>query len=109
MARTALLAALIALALPSAAQAFDAHGSARQVYVTGLAPGARAQLLKPGGRSVTRTADAQGGRLFRGLKPGGGYRVRSGGTTSPPLTVISNRPAPPDTGVYNQSIPSSGY
>src|SRR6476469_36831 len=109
MARIALLAGLIALALPSAAQAFDAHGSARQVYVTGLAPGAKAKLVKPGGRRVARTADAQGGLLFRGLKAGDGYRVRSGGATSPPLTVISDRPAPPDTGVYNQSIPSSGY
>jgi uncharacterized protein len=109
MARIALLSALIALALPSVAQAFDAHGSARQVYVTGLAPGASTTLVKPGGKTVTRSADAQGGLLFRGLKPGDGYRVQSGGTSSPALSVISDRPAPPDTGVYDQDIPSSGY
>src|SRR4051812_28550098 len=95
MARIALLTALLALAFPAAASAFDAHGSARQVYVTGLAPGAQTSLIEPSGAAVTRAADAQGGLLFRGLKPGGGYRVRSGGATSPPLNVISNRPAPP--------------
>jgi predicted acyl esterase len=109
MARIALAAALVMLAFPAAASAFDAHGSARQVYATGLAPGAQASLLKPGGGTATQPADAQGGVLFRGLKPGAGYRVRSGGATSPPVTVISNRAAPPDAGVYNQSIPSSGY
>src|SRR3954466_9736639 len=109
MARIALMAALLALVFPAAASAFDAHGSARQVYVTGLTPGSQAALVKPGGGTVTRAADAQGGLLFRGLKPGGGYQVRAGGATSPPLTVISNAAAPPDAGVYNQSIPSSGY
>ena len=70
MARTALLAALLALAFPAAAAAFDAHGSARQVYVTGLTPGAPTVLVKPGGKTVTRAADPQGGLLFRNLKPG---------------------------------------
>ena len=35
--------------------------------------------------------------------------MRSGGAASPPLTVISDQAAPPDTGVYGQSIPSDGY
>src|SRR6185436_7297224 len=109
MARTAFLTALLALLFPAAASAFDAHGSARQVYVTGLAPGAPTVLVRPGGKTVTRAADPQGGLLFRNLKPGSGYRVRSGGATSPPLRVISNRAAPPDAGVYRQAIPSSGY
>jgi predicted acyl esterase len=92
------------------AQAFDAHGSAKQVYVTGLAPGAKTTLVNARGRKVrTKRADAQGGLLFRGLKPGGGYRVKSGGASSGPLTVISTASAPPSTDVYNQSIPSSGY
>ena len=109
MARTAFLTALLALAFPAAASAFDAHGSARQVYVTGLTPGAPTVLIKPGGKTVTRAADPQGGLLFRNLKPGSGYQVRSGGAASPPLTVISDQAAPPDTGVYGQSIPSDGY
>src|SRR4051812_33929956 len=109
MARIALMTALLALAFPAAASAFDAHGSARQVYVTGLTPGAPTVLIKPGGKTVTRAADPQGGLLFRKLKPGAGYQVRSGGAASPPLTVISDRAAPPDTSVYGQSIPSDGY
>ena len=103
------MTALLALAFPAAASAFDAHGSARQVYVTGLTPGAPTVLIKPGGKTVTRAADPQGGLLFRNLKPASGYQVRSGGAASPPLTVISDQAAPPDAGVYGQSIPSDGY
>jgi uncharacterized protein len=63
-----------------------------------------------GGTVATQQADAQGGLLFRGVKPGGGYRVRSAsGELSDPLTVLSTKPAPPSTDVYNQSIPSRGY
>jgi uncharacterized protein len=105
-------AALAALALPAAASAFDAHGSAEQVYVTGLAGGARATLLAPDGREVaTRPADAEGGLLFREVPPGSGYRVRpaAGGAASGPLTVLSTRPAPPSTAGYDQALPSSGY
>jgi uncharacterized protein len=109
MARIALLVALSTLAFPAAASAFDAHGSARQVYVTGLTPGAPTVLVKPGGKTVTRAADPQGALLFRNLKPGSGYQVRSGGASSPPLGVISNAATPPSTAVYGQSIPSSGY
>jgi uncharacterized protein len=111
------IAGAVALALAlltgaSAAEAYDAHGSAEQVYVTGLAPGARMSLLAPGGRTVaTRRATAEGGLLFRALKPGAGYRVRpaDGGAASDPLTVLSTRPAPPSTDGYSQAIPSSGY
>src|SRR5204863_7726307 len=100
--------ASVFLAGPSAAQAFDAHGSARQVYVTGLAASAPVTLIKPDGKQRTRTASALGGRLFRGVKPGDGYRVSSGGQTSGPLTVLSNASAPPSTDVYDQTLPSSG-
>jgi predicted acyl esterase len=96
----------------SAAPAFSAHGSARQVYVTGLRPGSRMSLLNRAGRVVTtKRADSLGGLLFRGVRPGVGYRVRltSGATQSGPLTVLSTRAAPPSTAVYNQRIPSSGY
>jgi predicted acyl esterase len=90
----------------------DAHGSARQVYVTGLAPRARASLLARGGHKLaTKRADGLGGLVFRNVKPGSGYRVRlvKGGATSGRLTVLSTRPAPPSASVYDQSIPSSGY
>jgi predicted acyl esterase len=111
--RSAVATATLALALASAAApaaAFDAHGSARQVYVTGLQAGAQTTLLDSAGKTVaTRNADAQGGLLFRDVKPGGGYRVNSGGQPSDPLTVLSNAAAPPSTDVYNQTIPNAGY
>jgi predicted acyl esterase len=108
----ALSVALVLVCGGGVAQAFDAHGSARQVYVTGLAPHARMALLAPSGHRVARKrADAQGGLLFRGIRPAAGYHVRlsSSGATSPALTVMSDRSAPPSTSVYDQSIPSSGY
>ena len=105
--------ALLLLALSaSAAEAFDARGSARQVYVTGLAPHARMTLLRPNGRKAkSKTADGMGGLLFRNVRAGSGYKVRldQSGETSAPLTVLSNRAAPPSTDGYNQTLPSSGY
>jgi uncharacterized protein len=90
--------------------AFEARGSVEQVYVTGLAPGTEASLVERRGRRVaTGRADAQGGLLFRELRPGSGYRVRADGATSEPLTVLTKRPEPPSTEIYNQQIPSSGY
>ncbi len=96
----------------TSAPTFSAHGSAEQVYVTGLAPSAQMSLLAPGGRTLsTQRADSLGGLLFRNVAPGSGYRVRlvQGGAQSGPLTVQSERPAPWDPGIYNQSIPDNGY
>jgi predicted acyl esterase len=111
------------LALPFTAEAragaaghggpgFSAHGSVEQVYVTGVSPRARMTLLDGSGQRVaTKQADAQGGLLFRKVKPGTGYRVRldGGGGKSGPLRVLSKRPAPPSTKVYDQQIQPSGY
>jgi len=94
------------------AQAFRAHGSVGQVYVTHLGPGAQMSLLNPAGATIaTKRATSQGGLLFRNVQPGTGYRVRllPGGPTSRSLRVLSTRAAPPDTDVYNQQIPSEGY
>jgi uncharacterized protein len=92
------------------ASAFDAHGSVEQVYATGLAPGAAVTLDDLEGNEVeTKNADSLGGVLFREIAPGGGYRVLSGGSKSPKLRVLTTKSAPPDTGIYGQSIPSSGY
>ncbi len=80
------------------------------MYVTGLPPNAKATLVDPQGRKVAkRRANAQGGLLFRKVKPGEGYRVRGPGGKGPELTVLSNRPAPPDPSVYDQEIKSEGY
>jgi predicted acyl esterase len=107
-----LLFATVAGAASKGGPAFSAHGSVEQVFVTGLPPKARMKLLDRDGREIaTKQADGQGGLLFRNVKPGAGYRVRpaGGGEKSGPLTVLSKRPAPPNTDVYKQQIPSNGY
>jgi uncharacterized protein len=112
----ALLCALVAVVfnagVAAAATPFSAHGSAEQVYVTGLSANARMSLLRANGKTLyTQRADSLGALLFRSVPPGSGYRVRaaSGGATSAPITVHSNAAAPWDPGVYNQSIPDNGY
>ncbi len=88
------------------------HGSADQVYVTGLAPHERMALVNRRGRTVqTKRADSLGGIVFRNVTPGPGYRVHRSprGARSHPVTVFSDRPAPPSTSIYRQSIPDSGY
>ncbi len=94
------------------APTFSAHGSAEQVYVTGLAPGAQMSLLTSAGTTLyTQSADSLGGLLFRNVAPGSGYRVRlnANGAESGPITVHSDAAAPWDPSIYNQSIPDNGY
>ena len=91
---------------------FSAHASVEQVYVVGLASGEPMSLLNRAGRTIaTGRADSLGGLLFRNVRPGSGYRVRRfpSGAESGPLTVLSTRPAPPSTSIYNQTIRSNGY
>jgi uncharacterized protein len=106
------LLAMVMGVTAASASAYTARGSVEQVYVTGLAAGARMSLINGAGKTLaTQQANAQGGLLFRNVAPGSGYRVRpaGGGTASGSLTVLSKDPAPPSTSVYNQSIPSRGY
>jgi predicted acyl esterase len=98
------------LVMAASASAFSAQGSAKQVYVTGLAANAQASLLNSGGATVyTQNADSLGGLLFRNVTPGTGYRVTSAGEESGRITVHSDAAAPWDPGIYNQSIPDNGY
>jgi hypothetical protein len=102
------LVAAVALALFAApsALAFTVHGSVRQVYVVGARPGERLLLTGRRGRTVSaRTAGPLGGVVFRGVAPGRGYRVG----TSPEVTVLPDRSAPPSTRIYRQRIVRSGY
>jgi predicted acyl esterase len=115
-ARIGVISTLVAFAVwllaAASASAFTAQGSAKQVYVTGLAPNAQMSLLSSSGATVyTQNADSLGGLLFRNVTPGNGYRVRLGSTgeTSGPITVHSEAAAPWDPSVYNQSIPDNGY
>ncbi len=98
-------------ALPGLAAArLQAHGSARQVYATGARPRAVVRLIAGRGRPVARRrADGLGGVVFRAVAPGSGYRVLTGGRRSGPLTVFSDRSAPPNPRVYAQRLPAGGY
>jgi uncharacterized protein len=109
---TTALLALLLLAPAAGAAAPEAHGSVEQVYATGLPGGAKVVLLNRKGKKLaTEGADEQGGVLFRKVKPGGGYRLRlaSGGPKSAPVRVLTASSAPPNTDIYNQAIPASGY
>jgi uncharacterized protein len=100
------------LASAASASAFEAHGSVKQVYVTGLEANAQMSLLNRSGATVyTQNADPQGGLLFRNVTPGTGYHVRLTSTneTSGPLTVHGEAAAPWDPETYKQSIPDNGY
>ena len=81
-----------------AAPAFDAHGSVEQADATGVTPGAKVTLLDGSGNAVqAKSADSLGGVLFREVAPGKGYRLDvAGGPRSGPLTVLTQRSAPPD-------------
>jgi hypothetical protein len=116
LATTAVLAAILAGALgastaSAAPTKVTAHGSAKQVYVTGLQPNAKASLVNSKGHTVQNgTADPQGGLLFRKVAPGHGYRVKlTGGPESGPVTVHSNADAPWDPSIYKQKISDCGY
>ncbi len=108
-----LMAALLASqATAAAATRLVAGGSVQQVYVTGARPGERLALVNRRDATVAELpAGALGGQVFRGVKPGPGYRVRpaAGGTASRAVTVLPDRSAPPSTKIYDQHIPSSGY
>ncbi len=96
----------------AAAPNFHAAGSAKQVYVTGVAPGARMSLLNAAGKAVkTKTANSLGGVLFRKVAPGGGYRVRrnSDGAQIGGAHRALREPAPWNPGVYKQPISDNGY
>ena len=99
-------------AMTTTTTTFSAIGSAEQVYAVGLPPDAQTSLIRSGAQvDATLRADSLGGVLFRNVHPGGGYRVRidAGGQQSAPVTVHPDAAAPWDPGIYDQSIPASGY
>ena len=107
------LAACLAItATASAATTLTAGGSVQQVYVTGARAGERVALVNRRGATVAvLPAGSLGGVIFRGVRPGPGYRVRpaGGGAASRAVTVMPDRSAPPSTKIYDQRIPTSGY
>ena len=112
LASVALVGGLTTATRATAAPGFRAVGSAKQVYVTGLAPFASASLVTSAGQTVQQqSADSLGGLLFRNVVPATGYHVRraADGATSGAITVHSEQAAPWNPGIYNQSIPDNGY
>src|SRR2546428_9264295 len=79
--RMSVISTLVAFAVwlvtAASASAFTAQGSAKQVYVTGLAPNAQMSLLNSSGAPVyTQNPGSLGGLLFRNVTPGTGYPGR---------------------------------
>ncbi len=107
----ALVAGTVAVTSTQAASApVIAHGSVEQVYATDLAPRTKVALLDGRGRTLqAKTATAEGGVLFYDVKPGNGYRLRVGSTTSTPVAVHTDANTPWTTSFYKQSIPMKGY
>ncbi|MCL2542472.1 MAG: CocE/NonD family hydrolase [Nocardioidaceae bacterium] len=85
------------------------HGSARQAYATGLPAHATVSLVRAGRQVQRRRADAQGGVLFRDLRPASGYRMVVGRTRSAAFTVHTAAAKPWHTDFYHQRIADNGY
>ena len=107
MRRAPVVAVAVAIALVPAASAeaaFNARGSVKQVQVTGAKKGSKLVLMRHGHRVAVKRAGRLGAAVFRNLRPGKGYRLRS-----KRLTVLPNRSKPPSAKLYKQKIPASGY
>ena len=85
-----------------------ARGSAEQVQVTGATPGAKVKLIRDGSTVASKPGGELGGVVFRKVTPGNGYTVRSAGTTTPSLKVLSTRSKPPSKAIYDQTL-DEGY
>src|ERR1700747_736705 len=73
--------AVFAVAPAAALARLQDGGSVQQVYVTGAAPGERLVLVNRRGAAVASLiAGSLGGAIFRGVRPGPGYRVRPAGS-----------------------------
>ncbi len=112
--RLVALAVALAAVLPAGASAatatFTARGSVEQVQLTGAEPGAKLTLVDKRGKKVERkTAGSLGGIVFRHIEPGGGYLVKQGSAKTDRFRVLSDKSAPPDPSIYDQSMPGSGY
>ena len=93
-------------------RAFVQRSPERQAGLRHRSRGGRADIPRQGGRTriATKRANKLGGLLFRHVKPGEGYRVRSGGAKSERADGLLGRgSAPPNEDVYEQEIQDSGY
>jgi predicted acyl esterase len=109
----AMLAVGVACAAGAApASALTTRGSVEQVQVTGVRAGSTVALVNRRGHRVqSRRASRLGALVFREVAPGRGYRVVTRGRhprRSRPVTVLSQRSAPPTTRIYGQAL-KEGY
>jgi hypothetical protein len=89
-------ALLLCAASPAAAAGFDARGSIDQAWVVGARSGERVTLLDRTGRTVRASrADRLGSKIFRDVRPGSGYRIRTARRTSRPFAVLRKGQNPP--------------
>ena len=89
IALVSVLMALCVLVPTADAAAFKARGGINHAYVLDAGRGQRLELLDVRGHVLaTGRADQFGSKIFRGLRPGGGYRVRRGGQRSRPFRVL---------------------
>ncbi len=105
--------AVIGAALASAPAALGAEltarGSVEQVQVTGGTPGETVDLVRKGKSVQSKTAGPLGGVVFRRVEPGRGYVADDGEGATHKVRVLTTKPKPPSTGIYDQAIPADGY
>ena len=111
---TALLAFTVLESVPraDASGSLVAHGSAHQVWATGLPANGSVQLLDGAGQTVaSQQATAEGGVLFRDVTPASGYRIRKvdDGQLSDAVTVHSDASTSWNPSTFDQPISSNGY
>ena len=96
--RPLLLAVLAILAVPAgaapASAAMTARGSVEEAYVVGAPRGAKLVLVRQGRVLRSGRADRFGSRIFRGLRPGGGYRFQRAGARTKPFRVLGRKDRP---------------
>ena len=101
---------LVWAGVAQAAPALEAHGSVEQVYATGLAPGAKVTLYDGSGDEVgSKTPTNSARSLFREVTPGSGYSLGVGDARSESVRVLTQKSAPPNTSIYDQTIEPHGY
>jgi predicted acyl esterase len=93
-------ASTLAAPAATASAPFSAHGSTESAYVLGASAGEQLVLVDRQGSEVGKgTADSAGSLLFRTVKPGAGYQVRSvNGSTvygTSRFSVLSTSSTPP--------------
>lgn len=92
---------------------FQVRESVEQLHVTHARPGATLLVVDASGKEVARgEADVQGSYVFRRLKPGPGYVVKTGDKdpeATKPLTVMSVESSAPKPERYAQQKLVAGF